>query len=104
MAAITSAVVQPARQVRARYPSSSSMTRRLALLSSWAGQMAPIQPPEGDKPDGEQENYDRFGLMGSFVQRWTTRLPLALALGAGEHVKLPSGNSQLIDILEPFDQ
>ncbi len=66
--------------------------------------MAPIQPPEGDKPDGEQENYDRFGLMGSFVQRWTTRLPLALALGAGEHVKLPPGNSQLIDILEPFDQ
>jgi len=38
------------------------------------------------------------------VERWTTRLPLALALGAGEHVKLPPGNSQIIDILAPFEK
>ena len=41
--------------------------------------------------------------MASFVQRWARRLPLALALGAGEHVKLPPGNGQLIHILEPYD-
>ena len=42
--------------------------------------------------------------MASFVRRWAKRLPLALALGAGEHVKLPPGNSELIQILEPFEK
>jgi hypothetical protein len=42
--------------------------------------------------------------MGSFVRRWGNRLPLALALGAGEHVKLPPGNSELVKILEPFEK
>ena len=41
--------------------------------------------------------------MGAFIQQWAKRLPLALALGAGEHVKLPPGNMELIHILEPFD-
>jgi len=65
--------------------------------------MTPIEPPEGEREERE-EDFNRFGLMGSFVERWTTRLPLALALGAGEHVKLPPGNSQIIDILAPFEK
>ena len=40
--------------------------------------------------------------MASFVQQWVRRLPLALALGAGEHIKLPPGNKELIHLLEPF--
>ena len=70
--------------------------------------MAPIKPPEpGDRQtDGEKEEdqYERFGLMASFVKRFATRLPMALALGAGEHIKLPPGNGQLIHILEPFEK
>ena len=42
--------------------------------------------------------------MASFVKQWAKRLPLALALGAGEHIKLPAGNMELIHILEPFDR
>jgi hypothetical protein len=57
---------------------------------------------EGAQDDGD--DYGRFGLMASFVRRWSSRLPLALALGAGEHVKLPPGNGELIKILEPFEK
>lgn len=67
--------------------------------------VAGIKPPDepGAKPQAE-EDYERFGLMGAFVKRWASRLPQALALGAGEHVKVPPGNSQIIHILDPFDR
>ena len=65
--------------------------------------MKPVESPETDEQKEGGDDYGRFGLMRSFVERWITRLPLALALGAGEHVKLPPGNSQLIKILEPFE-
>lgn len=78
--------------------------------------MAPIKSPqktvhESGRPVGaaaegadlEQEDFDRFGLMASFVQRWMQRLPQALALGAGEHVQIPPGNAELIKILEQFE-
>ena len=42
--------------------------------------------------------------MAPLVERWAKRLPQALALGAGEHVKLPPGNGELIHILEPYDK
>ena len=58
--------------------------------------------PAKKKPDGE-EDFSRFGLMANFIQRWAKRMPLALALGAGEHIKLPPGNMELINMLEPFD-
>jgi hypothetical protein len=48
--------------------------------------------------------YDRFGLMASFVRRWAERLPQALATGAGEHVQIPPGNSELAQILDPFEK
>jgi hypothetical protein len=56
----------------------------------------------GKKKDGD-EDFNRFGLMSNFIQRWSKRMPLALALGAGEHIKLPPGNMELIRLLEPFD-
>jgi len=49
------------------------------------------------------QDLSRFGLMASFVRQWTTRMPQALALGAGEHIKLPPGNMELIHVLEPFE-
>ncbi|MGO9109381.1 MAG: virulence factor SrfC family protein [Thermoguttaceae bacterium] len=67
---------------------------------------APLESEEEaakNKGNGE-EDYARFGLMASFVKQWANRLPLALALGAGEHIKLPAGNMELIHILEPFDR
>ena len=57
-----------------------------------------------DKGAEDKEGYRRFGLMATFIERWATRLPPALALGAGEHVKLPPGNSELMAILEPFEK
>ena len=50
-----------------------------------------------------EEDFSRFGLMATLVKQWATRLPMALALGAGEHIKLPPGNMELIKILEPFE-
>ncbi|MFZ1933168.1 MAG: virulence factor SrfC family protein [Thermoguttaceae bacterium] len=69
--------------------------------------MAPIAIDNPCKEGGETErgdHFDRFGLMASFLQRWMKRLPLALALGAGEHVKVPPGNSELTRVLEPFER
>ena len=69
--------------------------------------MAPIkldEPGRQSQTTTARTSLERFGLMASLLRRWAKRLPLALALGAGEHVKLPPGNGQLIRILEPFDK
>jgi hypothetical protein len=69
--------------------------------------MAPIAPPDqslAKKKDDRLEGLERFGLMASFLQRWIQRVPMALALGAGEHVKLPPGNSEIIHLLEPWEK
>ena len=67
---------------------------------------APLESAEEEaKNQGNgDEDFARFGLMASFVRQWAKRLPLALALGAGEHIKLPPGNMELIHILEPFEK
>ncbi len=65
-----------------------------------------IKPPDDeDEAQAEEavEDFSRFGLMGSFVERWVNRLPKVLAAGAGEHVSIPPGNPELIDMLEPFE-
>lgn len=62
---------------------------------------------DDDKAKREEEERQKwlsYGLMGGFVERWSTRMPLALALGAGEHIKLPPGNAELIDMLSPFEK
>ena len=66
--------------------------------------LAPIESEQLPREEDGDDESGRFGLMGSFVKRWATRLPPALALGAGEHVKLPAGNGQLIEILDPFEK
>lgn len=61
---------------------------------------------EAGKGQGQgngEEDFSRFGLMATLVKQWATRLPMALALGAGEHIKLPPGNMELIKILDPFE-
>ena len=68
---------------------------------------APLEAPDAatkpkPKNDGEQD-FSRFGLMASLVQQWVKRMPLALALGAGEHIRLPPGHMELIHTLEPFE-
>jgi len=50
---------------------------------------------EAGKPDDDHD----FGLMESFVRRWQSRLPQALASAAGAHVEIPSGNDELGQLL-----
>lgn len=66
--------------------------------------MAPIKSEEAGEEEEGGDDFGQFGLMATLIRRWSTRLPAALAQGAGEHVKLPPGNSELIKILEPFEQ
>ena len=77
--------------------------------------MTPIKSPQktadddGDRDPAADvpaagENYEQFGLMAGFLRRWCERLPQALALGAGEHVQIPPGNPELIEILDPYDK
>ena len=49
------------------------------------------------------EAYSEYGLGASFTKRWVERVPQALAQGAGDHVQIPPGNSELYDILSPFE-
>ncbi|HIQ22246.1 MAG TPA: hypothetical protein EYH34_13560 [Planctomycetes bacterium] len=78
------------------------------LMNPGPGQ-TPIKSPQKtvnpEPEDGEEDEtvFDRFGLMATFVRRWAKRLPQALALGAGEHVQIPPGNKELIEILEPYE-
>lgn len=71
--------------------------------------MASIAPSlsaaEGEGVNHEKnDDFDRFGLMAAFVERWVNRLPQALPLGAGEHIQIPPGNAELMTILEPYEQ
>ena len=64
----------------------------------------PSKKKDASTDFGNGDNdFGRFGLMASFVKQWAARVPLALALGAGEHIKLPPGNMELIHVLEPFE-
>ena len=56
------------------------------------------------EPDGNEDHFERFGLMHEFVARWSRRLIAALALGAGAHVSIPPGNDELVKVLEPFER
>jgi hypothetical protein len=67
--------------------------------------MTPMQAAElAEQPETPQDDVERFGLMASFVARWASRLPEALARGAGEHVNIPPGNGELVKILDPFEK
>jgi hypothetical protein len=48
------------------------------------------------------ECEEQFGLMASFISTWESRLPEVLASGAGAEVHIPPGNSELVELLEPY--
>ena len=67
--------------------------------------MTPMSVAElAAEAEAGENDFERFGLMASFVARWARRLPEALARGAGEHVNIPPGNGELVKILEPFEK
>jgi hypothetical protein len=79
------------------------------ILTDFVLNPGPSQAPipcdelgERDADANNQQKFDRFGLMASLLCRWYYRLPGALAEGAGTHLRIPAGNSELIEILEPF--
>jgi len=81
-------------------PSMAPIERPKDKLDEVTEDLGPAWQAQEDEEVGE--DYQRFGLMGAFVQRMSERLPEALALGAGEHVKLPPGNDEIITILNPY--
>ena len=76
---------------------------------SWAaikGQQLIVDGDEVHEDDSfikPLEAYADYGLAASFTKRWVERVPQALAAGAGDHVQIPPGNSELWDILAPFE-
>lgn len=70
--------------------------------------LAPIRSEDPTQPEAEEEDdgqlAQKYGLMGAFLARWGNRLPKILAAGAGEHVQIPPGNGELIELLAPFDK
>jgi len=82
-------------------PPPDSPGEKESAESQDSGEAGGAAPRPGDGSDGD---FERFGLMASFVERWAKRMPLALAEAAGEHVKIPPGNAELIEILEPYEK
>jgi hypothetical protein len=52
--------------------------------------------------ENREEDSDEFGLMGSFITRWRSRLAEVLASGAGAEIRIPPGNDELIRTLDPY--
>ena len=63
-----------------------------------------MNPGPNDAPLEEVETADGrdYGLMGSFLRRWQSRLPLALASAAGSYVQIPAGNNELQQLLTRY--
>jgi len=60
--------------------------------------------PAEEEPKAAVEPLTGYGLMAPLLSRWESRLPQSLGLGAGEHIEIPPGNCELIQILEPFEK
>jgi hypothetical protein len=69
------------------------------MLNDFVMNPGPTGEHLAEVDDSDEEEY---GLMGSFVTRWRARLPVALASGAGAEVHIPPGNSELIELMEPY--
>lgn len=54
--------------------------------------IGPLEPETEPSGDG-------YGMMSEFVRRWQTRLPAALATGAGQAIVIPAGNEKLKELL-----
>lgn len=75
------------------------------LLNPGPNMAAILQPADGEPSEAEDgQRWERFRLMAPLLRRWDHRLAQALALGAGEHVRIPPGNEELVVILEPFEK
>jgi hypothetical protein len=107
-------VLEPVVNLKTRDEAARRRARRKyvrIILNDYVLNPGPSQAPllpndpsmQSEQREAKPEDFSRFGLMGSFVERWAKRLPQALALGAGEHIKLPPGNGPLIHLLEPYD-
>jgi hypothetical protein len=70
------------------------------MLNDYMMNPGPTNDTIDEVEDADEEQY---GLMAPFVTRWRSRLPEVLALGAGAEVRIPPGNDELIETLEPFD-
>jgi hypothetical protein len=64
-----------------------------------------LNPGPSDEPieQTEDANPEDFGLMASFLTRWSSRLPEFLASGAGLEIRVPPGNSQLTEIIQRYE-
>ena len=60
------------------------------------GPTIPAWTPAGPVADLE------FGLHEPFVRRWQAHLATRLADGAGESVRVPPGNAELVALLERY--
>jgi hypothetical protein len=61
-----------------------------------------ITSPGPERPmhnPGDGSDDRNWGLMQPIVHRWRCGLAEALASAAGEHVKIPSGNAELLELL-----
>jgi hypothetical protein len=57
--------------------------------------------PERPRYDpAEDEDDQKWGLMQPIVHRWQRTLAESLASTAGDHVKIPSGNDDLLELLK----
>ncbi len=54
-------------------------------------------------PEISPEDEEEFGLMGAFITTWKQRLPEVLASGAGAEIRIPPGNDELIELMEPYN-
>jgi hypothetical protein len=61
-------------------------------------------PDERPLVEADTAGDDQFGLMAPLVSRWRTRLAAALAEGAGLEVHVPPGNTELHELLEPYNE
>ena len=61
-------------------------------------------PSDAALVPGGDDDQARFGLMAPLIRRWRSRLPAALAQGAGAEIRIPPGNAELVDLLSTFDK
>lgn len=70
------------------------------MLNDYVMNPGPSAEPLTDNV--KEDDAEDFGLMGQFILRWRGRLSEALASGAGAEVRIPPGNKELIELLEPY--
>ena len=52
----------------------------------------------------DDDDQAQFGLMAPLIRRWRSRLPEALALGAGAEIRIPPGNADLLELMASYEE